>query len=115
MNKSINSCSSGYCFCRHNNVFKDVYREVGILEVFVQCLTKYASFLQEHVLPESGSHDIRLTDEGALVNGKKPHTHFYYYRKFFHFRFYSFISNKINNQTTVKYLANSCWKALVYC
>lgn len=26
---------------RHNNVFKDVYREVGILEVFVTCLNRY--------------------------------------------------------------------------
>ncbi|CAL4106427.1 unnamed protein product, partial [Meganyctiphanes norvegica] len=26
---------------RHNKVFKDVYREVGLLEVFVTCLTRY--------------------------------------------------------------------------
>uniref|UniRef100_A0A1A9X279 WD repeat and FYVE domain-containing protein 3 n=1 Tax=Glossina brevipalpis TaxID=37001 RepID=A0A1A9X279_9MUSC len=30
---------------RHNNVFKDVYREVGILEVLVTCLNRYADYV----------------------------------------------------------------------
>lgn len=32
---------------RHNNVFKDVYREVGILEVFVTCLNNYTEFVHQ--------------------------------------------------------------------
>ncbi|KAG8229679.1 hypothetical protein J437_LFUL010268 [Ladona fulva] len=32
---------------KHNAIFKDVYREVGILEVFVTCLHKYATLLKE--------------------------------------------------------------------
>lgn len=31
---------------RHNAVFKDVYREVGMLEVFVTCLTRYHELLK---------------------------------------------------------------------
>ncbi|KAJ8676714.1 hypothetical protein QAD02_012501 [Eretmocerus hayati] len=32
---------------RHNVIFKDVYREVGLLEVFVTCLDRYASSLKD--------------------------------------------------------------------
>ncbi|BFF93489.1 WD repeat and FYVE domain-containing protein 3 [Drosophila madeirensis] len=32
---------------RHNAVFKDVYREVGILEIFVSCLIRYAGHVQD--------------------------------------------------------------------
>ncbi|RZF45662.1 hypothetical protein LSTR_LSTR010613 [Laodelphax striatellus] len=32
---------------KHNTIFKDVYREVGILEVFVTCLQRYATLLKE--------------------------------------------------------------------
>ncbi|XP_037812431.1 WD repeat and FYVE domain-containing protein 3 isoform X2 [Lucilia sericata] len=42
---------------RHNNVFKDVYREVGILEVFVTCLNRYS----EHV------RKITKDEENAVV------------------------------------------------
>lgn len=55
--------------CSHNNVFKDVYREVGILEVFVGCLVKYLGFLQKSVNVESGAHDIELTNESDIGNG----------------------------------------------
>lgn len=34
-------------FSRHNVIFKDVYREVGLLEVFVTCLNGYAAVLKE--------------------------------------------------------------------
>lgn len=33
-------------YLRHNIIFKDVYREVGILEIFVTCLTRYANLLK---------------------------------------------------------------------
>lgn len=33
---------------KHNAIFKDVYREVGILEVFVTCLNRYCTFLEYH-------------------------------------------------------------------
>lgn len=32
---------------KHSPIFKDVYREVGLLEVFVTCLDRYANFLEE--------------------------------------------------------------------
>lgn len=37
-----------------------MYREVGILEVFVTCLVKYSSFLQNNADESSGVHDIEL-------------------------------------------------------
>lgn len=59
-------------FHRHNHVFKDVYREVGILEVFVGCLVKYYGFLQKHVAEgESQSFEIELTvNKVEIENGK---------------------------------------------
>lgn len=35
---------------KHNVIFKDVYREVGMLEVFVTCLNRYLTFLEERKL-----------------------------------------------------------------
>ncbi|GAB6019627.1 hypothetical protein CHUAL_001189 [Chamberlinius hualienensis] len=32
---------------KHDNIFKDVYREVGLLEVMVTCLHRYAALLKE--------------------------------------------------------------------
>lgn len=62
-----------HCFlCRHNSIFKDVYREVGILEVFVGCLMKYSGFLQKHVESdpfESDPFDLELTNEEDIENG----------------------------------------------
>ncbi|XP_041988446.1 WD repeat and FYVE domain-containing protein 3 isoform X2 [Aricia agestis] len=37
---------------KHNPIFKDVYREVGMLEVFVTCLTRYAVYLKDKQLLE---------------------------------------------------------------
>lgn len=34
-------------YFRHNTIFKDVYREVGMLEVFVTCLHRYATLLKD--------------------------------------------------------------------
>lgn len=31
---------------KHDAIFKDVYREVGMLEVFVTCLNRYKNFLE---------------------------------------------------------------------
>ncbi|TMW39411.1 hypothetical protein DOY81_015509, partial [Sarcophaga bullata] len=45
------------CHFSHNNVFKDVYREVGILEVFVTCLNRYADHVRK----------ITKDDENAVV------------------------------------------------
>lgn len=49
---------------KHNTIFKDVYREVGILEVFVTCLNRYCSFLEEHF--SSGKKDKDLADGESL-------------------------------------------------
>ncbi|CAH2076588.1 unnamed protein product, partial [Iphiclides podalirius] len=37
---------------KHNTIFKDVYREVGMLEVFVTCLSRYAAFLKDKQILE---------------------------------------------------------------
>lgn len=63
-------------------MFKDVYREVGILEVFVQCLMKYSKFLQSHAQPESGIHDVILSNDNELETGN------FYKTIFFDFRFH---------------------------
>lgn len=57
-------------------MFKDVYREVGILEVFVTCLIKYSSFLQKHIVIESGIHDVEITNIDEIEKGIE----FYFYQ-----------------------------------
>lgn len=47
-----------------------MYREVGILEVFVGCLVKYSAFLQKHMDVESDPYDVELTNESDIENGK---------------------------------------------
>lgn len=42
-----------FFFLRHNIIFKDVYREVGMLEVFVTCLHRYATLLKD----KQAAHD----------------------------------------------------------
>ncbi|KAG6445369.1 hypothetical protein O3G_MSEX003892 [Manduca sexta] len=37
---------------KHNTIFKDVYREVGMLEVFVTCLSRYAAYLKDKQLQD---------------------------------------------------------------
>lgn len=32
---------------RHHSIYKDVFREVGLLEVMVTCLQRYAALLKE--------------------------------------------------------------------
>jgi hypothetical protein len=59
-------------YFRHNNVFKDVYREVGILEVFVTCLNRYSEFLEKFLAQDSldnnenSSIDIKLDPNETL-------------------------------------------------
>lgn len=71
-NHSISSCilcmKALLNILRHNNVFKDVYREVGILEVFVTCLSRYAAFLQSHAVVNAGSHDVDLDNLAEIEN-----------------------------------------------
>lgn len=45
---------------KHNTIFKDVYREVGILEVFVTCLNRYCSFLEKHFT--TGEYDEKVKE-----------------------------------------------------
>ncbi|XP_046392591.1 WD repeat and FYVE domain-containing protein 3 isoform X2 [Ischnura elegans] len=56
---------------RHNAIFKDVYREVGILEVFVTCLHRYAALLKEkqQAVEEEKEYSIPEESEklGSLV------------------------------------------------
>lgn len=56
-----------------------MYREVGILEVFVGCLVKYSAFLQKHVDVDSDPYDVEITNEAEIENGM---TFFYFFRLF---------------------------------
>ncbi|XP_052739616.1 WD repeat and FYVE domain-containing protein 3 isoform X1 [Bicyclus anynana] len=51
----------------HNAIFKDVYREVGMLEVFVTCLSRYAVFLKDKQLEEE-----RCIREGDKTENDAP-------------------------------------------
>ena len=37
---------------RHHSLFKEVYREVGLLEILVTCVGRYPRLLGEMTLPE---------------------------------------------------------------
>ncbi|KAK6633574.1 hypothetical protein RUM44_004181 [Polyplax serrata] len=45
---------------RYNVIFKDVYREVGLLEVFVTCLKRYAALLKEKQQTEEEGKDFKI-------------------------------------------------------
>ncbi|XP_044743172.1 WD repeat and FYVE domain-containing protein 3 isoform X2 [Chrysoperla carnea] len=47
VNCSIMCLQSLLNILKHNAIFKDVYREVGMLEVFVTCLSRYADMLHD--------------------------------------------------------------------
>lgn len=56
---------------RFNNVFKDVFREVGILEVFVTCLQRYESHLSQRLGgPAAAETEEELAEHPAEVLGK---------------------------------------------
>lgn len=64
--------NGSFVFHRHNSIFKDVYREVGILEVFVGCLMKYSGFLQKHVNVElNDPYNLELTNQDDIETGKQ--------------------------------------------
>ncbi|CAG9859319.1 unnamed protein product [Phyllotreta striolata] len=44
---------------KHNPIFKDVYREVGLLEVVVTCLNRYATILEDKKLSGSNMKDCK--------------------------------------------------------
>lgn len=45
---------------KYNTIFKDVYREVGLLEIFVTCLTRYATMLQDKNSTISSGKDYKI-------------------------------------------------------
>lgn len=45
---------------KHNMIFKDVYREVGMLEVFVTCLNRYDRILDEHKTAKSKNKESTI-------------------------------------------------------
>lgn len=45
---------------KHNIIFKDVYREVGMLEVFVTCLNRYDRILDEHKTTKTCNKDSTI-------------------------------------------------------
>lgn len=51
---------------KHNTIFKDVYREVGILEVFVTCLNRYNSFLNQHFADGVYEDNVEKLTEGKF-------------------------------------------------
>lgn len=45
---------------KHNVIFKDVYREVGMLEVFVTCLNQYANLLEARRIAQEKNKDFHI-------------------------------------------------------
>lgn len=45
---------------KHNQIFKDVYREVGLLEVFVTCLDRYANLLETRKSAEESGKEYEI-------------------------------------------------------
>ncbi|KAJ8919114.1 hypothetical protein NQ315_012099 [Exocentrus adspersus] len=45
---------------KHNVIFKDVFREVGMLEVFVTCLNRYSSILEEKKVLQNKGKDYKI-------------------------------------------------------
>ncbi|XP_055847784.1 WD repeat and FYVE domain-containing protein 3 [Episyrphus balteatus] len=54
---------------RHNNVFKDVYREVGILEVFVTCLMRYSDYVRK-ITNDDENLEVDVGDNQCDLLGK---------------------------------------------
>lgn len=56
---------------KHNAIFKEVYREVGMLEVFVTCLNRYANFLEERQVSVNAGKEYKIPKEqeklGSMV------------------------------------------------
>lgn len=48
---------------RHNAIFKEVYREVGMLEVFVTCLNRYAALLEERQASVIAGKEFKIPKE----------------------------------------------------
>ncbi|CAG9799140.1 unnamed protein product [Chironomus riparius] len=47
---------------KHNTIFKDVYREVGILEVFVTCLNRYCTYLENQYAKADINHEEKVKE-----------------------------------------------------
>lgn len=45
---------------KHNSIFKDVYREVGLLEIFATCLTRYATMLHDNNSAISDGKEFKI-------------------------------------------------------
>lgn len=58
---------------RFNAIFKDVYREVGMLEVFVTCLQRYAEFLQANAQPADGDAKAAEANESTAGGADGVH------------------------------------------
>lgn len=56
-----------FVFHSYNNVFKDVFREVGILEVFVACLQRYERHLASSSSQEDSSSSLPEETMGRLT------------------------------------------------
>ncbi|XP_068632967.1 WD repeat and FYVE domain-containing protein 3 isoform X2 [Battus philenor] len=57
---------------KHNTIFKDVYREVGMLEVFVTCLSRYAAFLKDKQILEEEKNKKEATEDGVTGSPVAP-------------------------------------------
>lgn len=60
---SVDKCCAVLLCLRHNAVFKDVFREVGLLEVLVTCLSRYHELLKSR------------SQQDTQVKGKIPTAH----------------------------------------
>lgn len=51
-------------FFRHNSIFIDVYREIGVLEVFVTCLKRYKNYLDNTSATEKSFGKVTMEISG---------------------------------------------------
>lgn len=54
---------------KHNHIFKDVYREVGLLEVFVTCLDRYANLLETRKIAQDKGEEYEMPAGQAKLGG----------------------------------------------
>ncbi|XP_014211622.1 WD repeat and FYVE domain-containing protein 3 [Copidosoma floridanum] len=54
---------------RYNAIFKDVYREVGLLEIFVACLNRYATLLEDKQAALDQNQDYQVSTDQEQLGG----------------------------------------------
>lgn len=54
---------------KHSQIFKDVYREVGLLEVFVTCLDRYSGLLKARKSAQDNGEEYTIPSDQEKLGG----------------------------------------------